>query len=195
MLTERTIRNQKPGPKNADSLGRKAEGIGMPHHPHAGSQAFVLRYTDAKGRQRLATLARVSEVSLKHARELAARELVKIRMGEDDLLTRRKERRDSHSVAQGSRLFLRGVLPQARGDQANDPRDRTGIPQAGGTLPDSSELGNLDVDEVKRRHVERMVDPLAPGSAQSGACSHQQNLQVLRRPGPAATIRQPLSRY
>ena len=160
MLTERTIRNQKPGPNNQILWDAKLKGLGCRITP-AGSQAFVLRYTDAKGRQRLATLARVSEVSLKDARELAARELVKIRMGEDDLLTRRKERRDSHSVAQGIASFFEEYCPRRVATKRMTPGTvREYRKQAERYL--IPELGNLDVDEVKRHHVERMVDPLRP---------------------------------
>ena len=58
------------------------------------------------------SLAGVSEISLKEARELAAREMVKIRMGEADLLTRRKERRSSPTVAQGITLFFEEFRPK-----------------------------------------------------------------------------------
>ena len=160
MLTERTIRNQKPGPKNAILWDAKLKGLGCRITP-MGSQAFVLRYTDAKGRQRLATLARVSEVSLKDARELAARELVKIRMGEDDLLTRRKERRVSNTVAQGIASFFEEYCPRRVATKRMTPGTvREYRKQAERYLV--PELGKLNVDEVGRHHVERMVDPLRP---------------------------------
>ena len=110
MLTERTIRDQKPGKKNRILWDTKLKGLGCRITP-AGSQAFVLRYTDAKGRQRLATLARVTEISLKDAREHAARELVQIRMGEADILTRRNERRSSLTVAEGISAFFEDYCP------------------------------------------------------------------------------------
>ena len=112
MLTERTIRDQKPGEKNHIIWDTKLKGLGCRITP-AGSQAFVLRYTDAKGRQRLATLARVSEISLKHARELAAREMVRVRMGEADILSRREERRNSLTVAEESPHFSTSSAPDA----------------------------------------------------------------------------------
>ena len=160
MLTERTIRDQKPGPQSRILWDAKLKGLGCRITP-AGSQAFVLRYTDAKGRQRLATLARVTEVSLKGARELAAREMVKVRMGEDDLLTRRNERRGSSTVAQGITRFFDEFCPRRVTTGRMTPRtvqeyrkqaERYLVPV----------LGTLAVDEVKRRHIERMVDPLRP---------------------------------
>ena len=160
MLTERTIRDQKPGTRTRILWDTKLKGLGCRITP-GGSRAFVLRYTDAKGRQRLATLARVSEIALKDARELAAREMVKIRMGEADLLARRKERRVSPTVAQGITMFFDEFCPR---------RVSTGRMTAGTVREYRKQaerylipaLGKLDIDEVKRHHIERMVDPLRP---------------------------------
>ena len=160
MLTERIIRDQKPGTRTQILWDTKLKGLGCRITP-AGSQAFVLRYSDAKGRQRLATLARVSEIGLKEARELAARELVKVRMGENDILTRRMERQNSLTVSEGIATFFDEYCPRrlATGRMTSKTvreyrkqADRYLIPA----------LGRLDVDEVKRRHIERMVDPLRP---------------------------------
>ena len=160
MLTERTIRDQKPGTRIRILWDTKLKGLGCRITP-GGSQAFVLRYTDAKGRQRLATLARVSEIALKDARELAAREMVKIRMGEADLLTRRKERRSALTVAQGITTFFDEFCPRrvtTRRMTAGTVREYR--KQAERYLIPA--LGKLDVDEVKRHHIERMVDTLRP---------------------------------
>lgn len=160
MLTERTIRDQKPGPKNQILWDTRLKGLGCRITP-AGVQAYVLRYTDAKGRQRLATLARASEISLKDVREMAARELVNIRMGDTDILTRRKERRQSLTVAQGIATFFEQYCPKRitsnrmtlrTASEYRKQAERYLIPA----------LGKLDVDEVKRHHIERMVDPLRP---------------------------------
>ena len=160
MLTERTIRDQKPGEKNQITWDTKLKGLGCRITP-AGSQAFVLRYTDAKGRQRLAMLARTSEVSLKEARELAARELVNVRMGGTDILSRRKEQRDSLEVAQGIATFFGEYCPRRVRTGRMTPRTvREYRKQADRYLVPA--LGRLAVDEVQRRHVERMVDPLRP---------------------------------
>ena len=160
MLTERTIRDQQPGPKNQILWDAKLKGLGCRITP-AGSQAFVLRYTDPRGRQRLATLARVTEISLKDARELAAREMVKIRMGERDLLCRRKENRNSLTVAKGIAMFFDEYCPKRVAIGRMSPRTvREYRKQAKRHLIPA--LGNLAVDEVKRNHVERMADPLRP---------------------------------
>ena len=92
MLNERTIRVQKPRASTWILWDVRLKGLGCRITP-AGSQAFVLRYTDTKGKQRLATLARVGAVPLREIRKQAGRELLKMRMGETDLLSRRQQRR------------------------------------------------------------------------------------------------------
>ncbi|MDE0003898.1 MAG: site-specific integrase [Rhodospirillaceae bacterium] len=160
MLTERSIRDQKPKAKTRILWDTKLKGLGCRITP-AGSQAFVLRYTDAKGRQRLATLARVNEIALKEARELAARELVKIRMGEADLLTRRQERRESFTVAQGVAIFFDDFCPRRVATRRMTARTvREYGKQAERYLIPT--LGRLEIGQVKRHHIERMVDPLRP---------------------------------
>ena len=160
MLTERTIRDQKPGPKNQILWDARLKGLGCRITP-AGTQAFVLRYTDARGRQRLATLARVAEITLKGARELAAREMVKVRMGEPDLLYRRRERRNSRTVAEGITLFFDEYCPKRVAIGRLSPRTvREYRKQANRYLTPA--LGQFDINEVKRTHVERMADPLRP---------------------------------
>ena len=160
MLTERTIRDQKPGPKTRILWDTKLKGLGCRITP-AGSQSFVLRYSDAKGRQRLATLARVSEIALKDARELAAREMVKIRMGEDDLLTRRKEQRESFTVAQGIERFFDEFCPRRLATRRISERT-VGEYRKQAQRYLLPALGGLDIGRVQRHHVERMVDPLRP---------------------------------
>ena len=160
MLTERTIRIQKPGARTRILWDTRLKGLGLRITP-AGSRAFVLRYTDAKGKQRLATLARVGEVSLKDVRELAGRELLKIRMGETDLLSRRKKRRESVTVAQGIRTFFEEFCPTRIQNGRMTPRtvQEYGKQAARYLVP---AVGRLDIDEVKRSHIESMVTPLRP---------------------------------
>lgn len=160
MLTERTIRNQKPGPRTRIFWDTNLKGLGCRITP-AGSRAFVLRYTDAKGKQRLVTLARVGEVSLKEIRELAGRELLKIRMGETDLLSRRQKRRKSVTVAQGIGRFFEKFCPNRIQNRRMTPRTvQEYRKQAARYLIPA--IGKLDIDEVKRSQIENMVDPLRP---------------------------------
>ena len=160
MLNERIIRSQKPGKRTRIFWDSKLKGLGCRVTP-AGSRAFVLRYTDAKGRQRLATLARVGEVSLREIRELAGRELLKIRMGEAGPLSRRQTRRESATVAEGIGQFFDAFCPNRVQNGRMAPRTveeykkqaiRYLIPA----------IGKLDIDEVERVHIDNMVDPLRP---------------------------------
>ena len=80
MLTERKIRDAKPGPKTVIMRDGEVTGLAVRIAP-GGTKAYVLDYR-ANSRRRLATLARCSEISLKEARAIAGRELVAIRAGE-----------------------------------------------------------------------------------------------------------------
>ena len=81
-LTERRIRDAKPGAKTYLLRDRDVVGLCV-RVPPGGTKAFCLDYR-ANGRRRLATLARVGEISLKDAREMAGREKVAIRAGKAD---------------------------------------------------------------------------------------------------------------
>ena len=160
MLTERTIRGQKPGAKTRILWDTKLKGLGCRITP-AGSLAFVLRYKDAKGKQRLATLARVGEAPLKEIRDLAGRELMKVRMGEAHLLSRRQKRRDSLTVAQGIDRFFKEFCPNRIQNRRMTPRTVHDYrKQAARYLMPA--IGRLDIDEVQRSDIENMVNPLRP---------------------------------
>ena len=66
---------------------------------------YILNYR-INGRERRATLARTSEISLKIARERAGEQLVRIRAGEADPLERKREAREASMVADGLRRFF-----------------------------------------------------------------------------------------
>ena len=103
-LTERRIRDAKPGPKAIIMRDREVSGLGVRVAP-GGVKSFVLDYR-VNGRRRLATLARCSEISLREVRELAGRELVSIRAGEGDPLERRREGMEAPTVADLVERFL-----------------------------------------------------------------------------------------
>lgn len=96
MLTERIIRDAKPGPKPIILWDRQVKGLGC-KVAASGTKTFVLNYY-AAGRERRATLARCSEVSLREARERAGRELAAIRAGESDPLDRRREAKQAPTI-------------------------------------------------------------------------------------------------
>ncbi|MYA28233.1 MAG: DUF4102 domain-containing protein, partial [Nitrospira sp. SB0666_bin_27] len=96
MMTERSIREAKAGDKAFILWDSQIKGLGAKIFP-GGEKSFVLSYR-VNGAKRLSTIARVSELSLKAARERAGQELVRIRSGETDPLERRREAREAPTV-------------------------------------------------------------------------------------------------
>ena len=160
LLNEQSVRRQKPGTKTRILWDTRLVGLGC-RITSAGSRAYVLRYTDAKGKQRLATLARVGEVPLKEIRALAGRELLKVRMGETDLLRRKQERRDSATVAEAVETFFEEFCPNRIRNGRMAPRTAHDYRKMAERylLP---AIGNRDVDEIERFHIETMMNPLRP---------------------------------
>ncbi len=159
MLTERAIRDAKPGPKACILWDARVKGLGLKIQP-GGTKSYVLDYR-VNGRQRRVSLGRVGEVSLKAARERAGRELTAIRNGESDPLRRREDAAAAPTVADGVARFFREYVPGRieRGRMAertaadySQQCDRYIVPA----------LGALKVAEVSRADVERMLKPLKP---------------------------------
>ena len=109
-LTEKVVRDLKPGPKTRIQWDRDVKGFGVRITP-AGAKAFVLNYR-VGGKERRATLARVGEISLREVRERAGRELAAIRDGAADPLARREERRAAPTVAEGIERFFAEFAPE-----------------------------------------------------------------------------------
>ena len=158
-LTERAIRDAKPGPKTRIIWDQDVRGFGVRITP-AGVKAYILNYR-ADGKERRATLARCSELSLREARDRAGRELVAIRDGETDPLTRREERRDAPTVAEGVARFFDDFAPQRVAMGRLSPRTVKEYRKQARShiLPG---LGKLKVEAVTRRHVELMVANVTP---------------------------------
>ena len=72
-LTEKRIRDAKPGNKTAIIWDRIIVGLGLRVTP-GGTKAYVLGYRIG-GKKRLVTLARYGEISLAEVRDRAGREL------------------------------------------------------------------------------------------------------------------------
>ena len=123
-----------------------------------GAKSYVVFYR-AAGRKHLATLARVSELSLRAARERAGRELAAIRAGETDPLARRREAREAPTVDEGIARFLEEYAPariklgrlSARTVQTYTNQAKLYIRPA---------LGKRRIADVTRRDVERAVEKL-----------------------------------
>ena len=159
MLTERAIRDAKPGPKACILWDAKVTGFGLKIQP-GGTKSYVLDYR-VNGRQRRVSLGRPGEVSLQAARERAGRELTAIRNGEADPLRRREDAAAAPTVADGVARFFREYVPGRieRGRMA----ERTAADyrqQCNRYIVPA--LGALKVAEVSRADVERMLKPLKP---------------------------------
>ena len=156
-LTERRIRDAKPGPKTAILWDEALKGFGVRITP-AGVKSYILNYRVA-GRERRATLARCSELALKEARERAGHELAAIRSGEADPLKRRQEAREAPTVAALAEQFFnieaparieRGRMKAATVEVYRYQADKHILPT----------IGQRRVEDVTRADVERMVAPL-----------------------------------
>ena len=104
MLTAKRIRDAKPGPRTRILWDGQVTGLGVRITP-GGAKSYVLNYRTA-GRERRATLARVSEISLKVARERAGQELAAIRAGQSDPLERRRAEKETLTVNDGLDRFF-----------------------------------------------------------------------------------------
>ena len=157
MLTERRIRDAKPGPKPSILWDSHVSGLGCKVFP-SGKKAFVLSYRSG-GRKRLATIARASEISLKDARERGGRELAAIRAGETDPLERRRQSREAPTVCEGVERFFRQYAPyrvelgllSERTIREYDRQARFAI------IPF---LGTLRIADVTRHDIDRMVEAM-----------------------------------
>ena len=158
-LTEKVVRDLKPGPKTRIQWDRDVKGFGVRITP-AGAKAFVLNYR-VGGKERRATLARVGEISLREVRERAGRELAAIRDGAADPLARREERRAAPTVAEGIERFFAEFAPERVALWATVPAHGGGVPETG-ARPRPAALGERKVADVSRRHVELMVANIAP---------------------------------
>ena len=157
MLTERLIRDAKPGPKTRILWDAQVKGLGVRVTP-GGAKAFVLNYRVA-GRERRATLGRHPALALRAARDRAAVELASIRAGEADPLDRQREAREAPTVAEGLDRFFGEYAParQAIGRMVPKTIEEYGY-QARSIIRPA--LGDRKVADVDRRHVERMIEPL-----------------------------------
>jgi len=155
-LTERRIRDAKPGPKTRIEWDREVRGLGVRITP-AGAKSFILNYRVA-GRERRATLARCSEISLRDARKRAGTELAAIRAGKADPLARRRETREAPTVAELVEHFItiEGPARIERGLLSASTLEVYRY-QAGKHL---RKLGKRRVADVTRGDIEALVRPM-----------------------------------
>ena len=159
MLTERIIRDARPGAKTRILWDAQVKGLGVRITP-GGAKSYVLNYR-VGGRSKRATLGRVSELALKAARERAGAELAAIRAGESDPVERRREAREAPTVSDGLDRFFDEFVPgRIAMGRLKDSTVREYRHQA--ERPIRPALGKLRIANVTRRDVERMVRPLPP---------------------------------
>ena len=158
-LSERRIRDAKPGARTRIIWDHRVKGLGVRITP-ATTKSYILNYRIA-GREHRATLARTSEISLRAAREWAGRELAEVRKGGADPLRRRREARQAPTVNDGLDRFFEEYVPRRMAD--GRMRDRTRYDygkQADRTIRPA--LGKLKIVDVTRHDIKRAVAPRAP---------------------------------
>lgn len=163
MLTERLIRDALPGPKPHFLWDAQVTGLGC-KVAVSGRKTFVLFYRIGR-RKRLATLARCSDMSLRDARELARRELTRVRAGEADVIERRRRGRDAPTVNDALEKFFTETVPEriaAGRFTARTAREYKWHAQR----YVAPALGAMQVSEVTRHDVEKLASTLADRPSQ-----------------------------
>ena len=158
-LTERRIRDAKPRAADWTLWDVEIKGFGVRVAP-GGTKGFFLMYRSG-GRQRRWTFGRAGEMGLSEARNVARREMVKIRLGESDPASKRQEDSAAPTVADALDRFFREYGPGRIADGRMAPR----------TLRDYDEqtrrtvrprLGSIRVADVTRADIEQAVSKVAP---------------------------------
>ena len=158
-LTERKIRDAKPGQKTRIEWDSQVKGLGLRVTP-AGAKAFVLNYR-VDGRERRATIGRPGELSLVDAREKAGSELAAIKAGKADPLARRETRQALPTVAEGLDRFFDEFVPH-RIAQGRMKESTVAVYRGQAAKHLRPTLGNMKVRDVQRADVDAMVRHLAP---------------------------------
>lgn len=110
MLTERTVRDAKAGPKQRILWDGQVKGLGCVLQV-SGRKTYVLSYRE-HGRKRLVTLGRCSDFSLRGVRDFAREELARLSRGDAGLLERRRRAREAPTVNDALARFFGETVPQ-----------------------------------------------------------------------------------
>ena len=158
-LTERSIRDAAPRASTWILWDSQFRNFGV-RIAKGGTKAFVLDF-HAGGKHRRVTLARVGEMTLKQARDLAAGEIARVRAGEANMLERRREAAEAQTVADLVTRFLTDYAERriANGRMKRRTLHDYGSQCRGVILP---ALGTMPVEAVEPTDIEAMVDPLKP---------------------------------
>lgn len=157
-LTERRIRDTKPGPRTQILWDDQVKGLGL-RTTKAGIKSYVLSYR-ADNRKRLMTLARTSETSLENARRLAGELLIRVRQG-DDPLEQRSRRKELPTVSAAMDRYINEHLVRrlANGRLTERTLKEYRRQAQKYVLP---VLGTKRVIDVGRADAERVLSPLPP---------------------------------
>ena len=163
MLTERIVRDAKPGPKPRILWDAQITGLGCKVFV-SGRKTYVLFYRVGR-RQRLATLGRYPDLSLRDARELAGDELGKIRKGEADPLERRRRQREAPTVNDALARFFNETVPQRIASGRFTERTAREYTWHARRYV-APALGTMQVSWVTRLHVEKLAGTLVDRPSQ-----------------------------
>ena len=159
MLTERIARDAKSKGKARTIWDGEVKGLGL-QITQGGKKNYVIRYMVC-GRKRQAILARAGETSLRDIRKRAGEEMVRIRSGETDPLTRRDAARQAPTVAEGVQRFFEEYCPRRIANGRLSARTETDYrKQANLTILPA--LGKRKIADVTRADIERAVAPRGP---------------------------------
>ena len=158
-LTERRIQDAAPRASTWIMWDSQFTNFGV-RVAKGGTKAYVLDFNSG-GKHRRVTLARVGEMTLKQARDLAAREMARVRAGEAHLIDRRRDAAEAQTVADAVHRFLTDYADRRI---ANGRMKRRTVADYASQcraviLP---ALGAMPVAAVEASDIEAMVDPLKP---------------------------------
>ncbi len=158
-LTERRIRDAAPRAATWTMWDAAFKNFGV-RVAKGGTKSYVLDFHEG-GKHRRVTLARVGEMPLKQARDLASRQMAKVRAGDAHMLDRRRDAAEAPTVAKTIDRFL---TDYAERRIANGRMKRRTVADYDSQcraviLP---ALGAMPVASVETCDIEAMVDPLKP---------------------------------
>ena len=158
-LTERRIRDAAPRAATWILWDSQFRNFGV-RVAKGGTKSYVLDFHEG-GKHRRVTLARVGEMPLKQARDLASRQMAMVRAGEANMLDRRREAAVAQTVAMTVERFLTDYAERRIANGRMKRRTVTDYDQQcrAFILP---ALGDMPVAAVAASDIEAMVDPLKP---------------------------------
>ena len=158
MLTEKIIRDAKPGARDRFIFDRHVPGFGL-RVTKGGAKAFVIGYW-IDGRKRRATIGRPAEMNLKEARERAGEWQAQVRNGIDPARVRQAAR-DAPTVGDVLDRYFEEYAPERVHMGRLSPRtvQEYRLTASKHVRP---ALGAIRVAEVGRQDIERMLAGLPP---------------------------------